>query len=253
MMDNGKEKGRIKNMSRKELHLAKVKRMKLLAIIASLLLTCLVAVLTVLGQEKVSSKSEKNLSVTSTSSLNKKLLVESASSQKESTSVSVSVSESEVDMADVTMSDDTNTLVTSTEATQSASVTQATDTAPVYVEQVAYSNSAEQSVTPQTTVAYSQASAPVQQTGYVLSNGNTAGTVGSQAAAQMAAATGVPQSTWEYIIARESNGNATASNASGASGLFQTMPGWGSTATVQDQVNAALNAYNAQGLSAWGM
>lgn len=257
MMDNGKEKGRIKNMRRKELYLAKVKRMKLLAIIASLLLTCLVAVLTVLGQEKVSSKSEKNLSVTSTSSLNKKLLVESASSQKESTSVpvpvSVSVSESEVDMADVTMSDDTNTLVTSTEATQSASVTQATDTAPVYVEQVAYSNSAEQSVTPQTTVAYSQASAPVQQTGYVLSNGNTAGTVGSQAAAQMAAATGVPQSTWEYIIARESNGNATASNASGASGLFQTMPGWGSTATVQDQVNAALNAYNAQGLSAWGM
>ncbi|MET3633512.1 cytoskeletal protein RodZ [Streptococcus porcorum] len=242
-------------MRRKELHLAKVKRMKLLATIASLLLTCLVAVLTVLGQEKVSSKSEKNLSVTSTSSLNKKLLVESASSQKESTSVPVpvSVSESEVDMADVTMSDDTNTLVTSTEATQSASVTQATDIAPVYVEQVAYSNSAEQSVTPQTTVAYSQASAPVQQTGYVLSNGNTAGTVGSQAAAQMAAATGVPQSTWEYIIARESNGNATASNASGASGLFQTMPGWGSTATVQDQVNAALNAYNAQGLSAWGM
>lgn len=38
----------------------------------------------------------------------------------------------------------------------------------------------------------------------VLSNGNTAGEVGSYAAAQMAAATGVPQSTWESIIARES-------------------------------------------------
>lgn len=251
MMDNGKEKGRIKNMRRKELHLAKIKKMKLLAIIASLLLTCLVAVLTVLGQEKVSSNSEKDLSVTSTSSLNKKLLVESASSQKESTSVSVS--ESEVDIVDVIVPEDTNTLVSSTEATQSVSVDQTTDTASVYVEQVTYSNSAEQSVTPQTTVAYSQASTPVQQTGYVLSNGNTAGTVGSQAAAQMAAATGVPQSTWEYIIARESNGNMTASNASGASGLFQTMPGWGSTATVQDQVNAAINAYNAQGLSAWGM
>ncbi|MFA1322332.1 transglycosylase SLT domain-containing protein [Streptococcus dysgalactiae] len=74
----------------------------------------------------------------------------------------------------------------------------------------------------------------------------------SQAAAQMAAATGVPQSTWEHIIARESNGNPSAANASGASGLFQTMPGWGSTATVQDQVNSALNAYRAQGLSAWG-
>ena len=84
------------------------------------------------------------------------------------------------------------------------------------------------------------------------SNGNTAGTVGTAAAAQMAAATGVPQSTWEAIIARESNGDLNVTNASGASGLFQTMPGWGSTATVQDQITAAINAYNAQGLSAWG-
>ncbi|PNY18654.1 transglycosylase SLT domain-containing protein [Streptococcus parauberis] len=84
------------------------------------------------------------------------------------------------------------------------------------------------------------------------SNGNTAGVVGSQAAAQMAAATGVPQATWEAIIARESNGNPNVANASGASGLFQTMPGWGSTATVQDQVNSAIKAYNTQGMSAWG-
>ncbi|VTS47662.1 transglycosylase protein [Streptococcus porcinus] len=84
------------------------------------------------------------------------------------------------------------------------------------------------------------------------SNGNTAGVIGSQAAAQMAAATGVPQATWEAIIARESNGNPNASNPSGASGLFQTMPGWGSTATVQDQINAATKTYHAQGLSAWG-
>ncbi|EFQ56851.1 transglycosylase SLT domain-containing protein [Streptococcus downei] len=86
-----------------------------------------------------------------------------------------------------------------------------------------------------------------------LSNGNTAGAIGSDAAAQMAAATGVSQATWEYIIARESNGNPNVANGSGASGLFQTMPGWGSTATVQDQVDSAINAYNAQGMSAWGM
>ncbi|HGD5071189.1 TPA: transglycosylase SLT domain-containing protein [Streptococcus agalactiae] len=91
-----------------------------------------------------------------------------------------------------------------------------------------------------------------QPSGQVLSNGNTAGAIGSAAAAQMAAATGVPQSTWEHIIARESNGNPNVANASGASGLFQTMPGWGSTATVQDQVNSAIKAYHAQGLSAWG-
>lgn len=91
-----------------------------------------------------------------------------------------------------------------------------------------------------------------QPSGQVLSNGNTAGAIDSAAAAQMAAATGVPQSTWEHIIARESNGNPNVANASGASGLFQTMPGWGSTATVQDQVNSAIKAYRAQGLSAWG-
>ncbi|HGD1553344.1 TPA: transglycosylase SLT domain-containing protein [Streptococcus agalactiae] len=91
-----------------------------------------------------------------------------------------------------------------------------------------------------------------QPSGQVLSNGNTAGAIGSAAAAQMAAATGVPQSTWEHIIARESNGKPNVANASGASGLFQTMPGWGSTATVQDQVNSAIKAYRAQGLSAWG-
>lgn len=86
-----------------------------------------------------------------------------------------------------------------------------------------------------------------------LANGNTAGATGSYAAQQMAARTGVPASTWEYIIARESNGQVNAYNPSGASGLFQTMPGWGSTATVADQINSAVNAYNAQGLSAWGM
>lgn len=86
----------------------------------------------------------------------------------------------------------------------------------------------------------------------VLSNGNTAGSVGSAAAAEMARRTGVPASTWETIIARESNGQPSAYNPSGASGLFQTMPGWGSTATVEDQINAAERAYNAQGLSAWG-
>lgn len=86
----------------------------------------------------------------------------------------------------------------------------------------------------------------------LLSNGNSAGQTGAYAASQMEAATGVPASTWEYIIARESNGQVNAYNPSGASGLFQTMPGWGSTATVEDQVQSAIRAYNAQGLSAWG-
>ena len=40
----------------------------------------------------------------------------------------------------------------------------------------------------------------------VLSNGNTAGAEGAAAAQEMARRTGVPASTWEHIIARESNG-----------------------------------------------
>ena len=113
---------------------------------------------------------------------------------------------------------------------------------------------AAQTAQKQTTYAANAAVTSAQSTngGIVLSNGNTAGVQGSYAAARMAEMTGVPASTWEAIIARESNGQVNAANASGASGLFQTMPGWGSTATVDDQIQAAYNAYSSQGLSAWG-
>ena len=113
---------------------------------------------------------------------------------------------------------------------------------------------AAQTAQKQTTYAANAAVTSTQPTsgGIVLANGNTAGEQGSYAAARMAEMTGVPASTWEAIIARESNGQVNAANASGASGLFQTMPGWGSTATVDDQIQAAYNAYSSQGLSAWG-
>ena len=113
---------------------------------------------------------------------------------------------------------------------------------------------AAQTAQKQTTYAANAAVTSAQSTngGIVLSNGNTAGEQGSYAAARMADMTGVPASTWEAIIARESNGQVNAANASGASGLFQTMPGWGSTATVDDQIQAAYNAYSSQGLSAGG-
>ena len=49
----------------------------------------------------------------------------------------------------------------------------------------------------------------------IISNGNTAGEIGSYAAAQMEAVTEVPQSTWESIIARVSNGDYTVASSSG--------------------------------------
>ena len=86
---------------------------------------------------------------------------------------------------------------------------------------------------PATTTTYSQPATANRSSNVVLPNGNTAGTTGA------------------YAVARESNGQVNAYNPSGARGLFQTMPGWGSTATVNDQIQAAYRAYKAQGLSAW--
>lgn len=69
---------------------------------------------------------------------------------------------------------------------------------------------------------------------------------------QMAAQTGVPESTWDAIITRESNWEPNVVNStSGAYGLFQNMHI--SSGSVEEQVAAAVSLYKAQGLAAWSL
>lgn len=78
-----------------------------------------------------------------------------------------------------------------------------------------------------------------------LPNGNTAGAIGAKAARILSQRTGASEEDWQYIIARESNGQVNAANPSGAYGLFQTMPQfWGPANTVEEQIEAAYKAYN---------
>ena len=116
-----------------------------------------------------------------------------------------------------------------------------------------YSAPSQQTQTSQSynTPSYNYNTTAVSASSVRLSNGNTPGSVGSYAAAQMEKRTGVSRSVWENIIARESNGQVGARNASGASGLFQTMPFHGPTGTVDQQIDSAVKAYNGQGLGAW--
>ncbi|EKS20939.1 hypothetical protein HMPREF9318_00893 [Streptococcus urinalis FB127-CNA-2] len=207
------------------------------------LLATLIAVIAVVfafSSKSVTTESFSNKTDKKVTKVTKKSAASTISAVKvSSTASSTSTSTSSTSSSQPTLSSEVEAISENQEVVASTEQTQPVATETVATTQQNYTN---------TQVATTNTAS----NGVVLSNGNTAGRVGSSAAAQMAAATGVSQATWEQIIARESNGNPNAANASGASGLFQTMPGWGSTATVQDQINAAVKAYNAQGLSAWG-
>lgn len=80
----------------------------------------------------------------------------------------------------------------------------------------------------------------------------TGGNMQSYVLSQMASRTGVPASTWNAIIQRESNWQPSVRNASsGAYGLFQNMHISGGS--VQQQVDAAVSLYHSQGMGAWAL
>lgn len=168
------------------------------------------------------------------------------------TSSETKVVKSTSESSEVSSESSSSTETSSSSSVEESEVAESSSTEEVQEPEDAYVEEAPVEASTVDTTASTVTTVASSTDSYVAPNGNTAGAIGSAAAAQMAAATGVPQSTWEAIIARESNGDPNVANASGASGLFQTMPGWGSTATVEDQIATAITVYNTQGLSAWG-
>lgn len=74
----------------------------------------------------------------------------------------------------------------------------------------------------------------------------------SYVTSRMANETGVSASTWEKIIQRESNWDATVTNSSGHQGLFQLAPGYkGNGGSIDEQIEGAIDLYKKQGLGAW--
>lgn len=94
--------------------------------------------------------------------------------------------------------------------------------------------------------------APQQTTSTVI--GSDWSQVSSEQASQyMSARTGVPVSTWQQIIYRESTNNPTVTNSIGCFGYLQLHPVHGnvSSMTPQQYLDTAVSVYNSQGLSAW--
>ena len=95
------------------------------------------------------------------------------------------------------------------------------------------------------TQEFSYTSAPVVSTG---GDGSVA-----YASQRMADATGLSVDYWNWIIMAESSGNSTITNPTGHYGYFQISPihGMPNGASVDTQIDYAINIYNSQGLSAW--
>lgn len=73
------------------------------------------------------------------------------------------------------------------------------------------------------------------------------------ASQRMAEATGTSADYWNWIIMAESSGDSTITNPTGHYGYFQIAPvhGMPHGASVDTQIEYAINIYNSQGFGAW--
>ncbi|WP_102115635.1 LysM peptidoglycan-binding domain-containing protein [Lactiplantibacillus plantarum] len=175
---------------------------------------------------------------------------QSATSQAASTATSASATSasSQSVASQVTSSAATSSAAsqaTSSVATSAASSASSTQSAASQASSSAATTS-QASSSATSSAASSTASTTSTTSSYTGSN------LKSYVLSQMQSRTGVSASTWNTIITRESNWNSTVKNStSGAYGLFQNMHI--SSGSVEDQVNAAVSLYNAQGMAAWAL
>ncbi|ARK33181.1 LysM peptidoglycan-binding domain-containing protein [Lactiplantibacillus plantarum] len=169
---------------------------------------------------------------------------QSATSQANSSAASTATSASATSASSQSVASQATSSATTSSAASQATSSVATSAASSASSTQSAASQASSSAT--SSAASSTASTTSTTSSYTGSN------LKSYVLSQMQSRTGVSASTWNTIITRESNWNSTVKNStSGAYGLFQNMHI--SSGSVEDQVNAAVSLYNAQGMAAWAL
>lgn len=176
---------------------------------------------------------------------------QSATSQATSSAASTATSASATSASSQSVaSQATSSTATSSAASQATSSVATSAASSASSTQSAASQASSSAAT--TSQASSSATSSAASSTTSTTSSYTGSNLKSYVLSQMQSRTGVSASTWNTIITRESNWNTTVKNStSGAYGLFQNMHI--SSGSVEDQVNAAVSLYNAQGMAAWAL
>ena len=199
----------------------------------------------------VGDKLEVNGTTTTTTSAATSAAPQSATSQATSSAASTATSASATSASSQSVaSQATSSAATSSAASQATSSVATSAASSASSTQSAASQASSSAAT--TSQASSSATSSAASSTTSTTSSYTGSNLKSYVLSQMQSRTGVSASTWNTIITRESNWNSTVKNStSGAYGLFQNMHI--SSGSVEEQVNAAVSLYNAQGMAAWAL
>ncbi|WP_349612198.1 LysM peptidoglycan-binding domain-containing protein [Lactiplantibacillus plantarum] len=177
---------------------------------------------------------------------------QSATSQATSSVASTATSASATSASSQSVASQATSSAATSSAASQATSSVATSAASSASSTQSAASQASSSAATTSQVSSSATSSAASSTASTTASSYTGSNLKSYVLSQMQSRTGVSASTWNTIITRESNWNSTVKNStSGAYGLFQNMHI--SSGSVEDQVNAAVSLYNAQGMAAWAL